>query len=127
MRPRASHLLYVEDNPVNVLLVEELVRLRPGVQLSVATSGAEGVEMARSLQPDLALIDMQLPDITGEEVLRRLRADPSTAYLRCIALSANAMQEDVVRALAAGFEAYWTKPIDVKRFLHALDETLATE
>ena len=127
VRPRASHLLYVEDNPVNVLLVEELVRLRPGVQLSVATSGAEGVEMARRLQPDLALIDMQLPDITGEEVLRRLRADPSTAYLRCIALSANAMQEDVDRALAAGFEAYWTKPIDVKRFLHALDETLATE
>ncbi|HWP19421.1 MAG TPA: PAS domain-containing protein [Burkholderiaceae bacterium] len=117
-------LLYIEDNPVNVLLVEELVRLRPGVELAIAGSGLEGVEQAARLQPDLVIVDMQLPDIEGDEVLRRLKARQETAALRCVALSANAMPEDVERALAAGFEAYWTKPIDVQRFWQSLEQLL---
>jgi CheY-like chemotaxis protein len=80
--------------------------------------------MAGELQPDLVLVDMHLPDIDGHEVLRRLKGDPGTAGLRCIALSANAMPEDVSRALAAGFDDYWTKPIDVRRFLEALDRLI---
>jgi PAS domain S-box-containing protein len=123
-RDRGGRLLYIEDNEVNVLLVRELLALRPGMALHVAGDGQTGVAMARELRPDLVLVDMHLPDIDGHEVLRRLKGDPGTAGLRCIALSANAMPEDVSRALAAGFDDYWTKPIDVRRFLEALDRLI---
>ena len=79
------------------------------------------MQRAIAWQPALVLIDMQLPDFDGFEVLRRLRADPLTASTSCIALSANAMPDDVARALAAGFDAYWTKPIRFGRFLAGLD------
>jgi CheY-like chemotaxis protein len=118
-------VLYVEDNPVNVLLVRELLALRPGLKLEVAVDGESGVAMARTLQPDLVLVDMQLPDFDGHEVLRRLRADPATAALPCVALSANAMPDDIQRALQAGFVDYWTKPLDLKAFMAALDERFA--
>ncbi|MBT9525045.1 MAG: PAS domain-containing protein [Rhizobacter sp.] len=118
---RAGRLLYIEDNPVNALLVEEMVRQHAGLQIESVASGLEGVARAHELQPDLILVDMQLPDINGYEVLRLLRAQPSTAGIRCIALSANAMPEDVDRATAAGFSDYWTKPINLRNFLAALD------
>jgi PAS domain S-box-containing protein len=121
----ALELLYIEDNEVNVTLVREVLALRPAVRLSVAGDGAGGVALAHTLQPDAVLVDMHLPDVDGHEVLRRLQADPRTAALPCIALSANAMPEDVQRALAAGFVDYWTKPIDVARFLAAIDRMLA--
>jgi PAS domain S-box-containing protein len=116
-----GQLLYIEDNPVNVLLVEELVRSQAGLAIESAPSGEAGVARARELQPDLILIDMQLPDFDGFEVLRRLRAEPQTAGIRCVALSANAMPEDIARARAAGFDDYWTKPIDFAEFLGGLD------
>jgi PAS domain S-box-containing protein len=118
--PRGT-LLYIEDNPVNVLLVQELVRMRPGLRLESAVNGISGVAQAMALRPDLVLIDIQLPDIDGFEVLRRLQADPGTAGTACIALSANAMPQDVDRAKAAGFSDYWTKPIHFGNFLAALD------
>lgn len=121
----ALELLYIEDNEVNVTLVREVLALRPAVRLSVACDGAGGVALAHTLRPDAVLVDMHLPDVDGHEVLRRLKADPRTAALPCIALSANAMPEDVQRALAAGFVDYWTKPIDVARFLAAIDRILA--
>ena len=77
-------------------------------------------------QPALILVDMQLPDIDGHEVLRRLRADPLTAGIRCVALSANAMPEDVQRALDAGFTDYWTKPLEFKKFIAALEALTGT-
>ena len=117
---RDGCLLYIEDNAVNVMLVEELVRSFTGLSIVSEVNGLEGVARAQSLLPDLILIDMQLPDIDGFEVLRQLRGDPRTAAIRCVALSANAMPEDIARARAAGFEDYWTKPIDVDRFLKAL-------
>ncbi|MBX3623172.1 MAG: PAS domain-containing protein [Rhizobacter sp.] len=122
--PRPSRrglLLYIEDNPVNALLVEEMVRQHAGLQIESVASGLAGVARARELRPDLILVDMQLPDINGYEVLRRLREQPSTAGMRCIALSANAMPEDIARATAAGFAEYWTKPIHLGDFLAALD------
>jgi CheY-like chemotaxis protein len=119
-------LLYIEDNPVNVLLVEEMVALCAGVCVHSAINGQEGVAACQRLQPQVVLIDMQLPDFDGFEVLRRLRAAPGPVRPRCIALSANAMAEDVARARAAGFEDYWTKPIDIKQFMAAL-ERLAVE
>jgi PAS domain S-box-containing protein len=113
-------LLYIEDNPVNVVLVQELVALRPDVQLAVAVDGLSGVAQAGADVPHVILVDMQLPDIDGFEVLRRLRADPGLSETTIVALSANAMPEDVNRARVAGFDDYWTKPIDFHAFLRAL-------
>ena len=117
-----GQLLYIEDNPVNVMLVEELVRGLSGLQIASEATGAAGVARAALLQPDLVLIDMQLPDFDGFEVLRRLRAQPDTAGIPCIALSANAMPQDIELALRAGFDDYWTKPIDFRAFLGALEQ-----
>ena len=118
---RSGQLLYIEDNGVNVLLVEELVKSLSGLRIACEATGAAGVARARALRPDLILIDMQLPDFDGFEVLRRVRAHAETADIRCIALSANAMPDDIERGLAAGFDDYWTKPIKFKPFLDALD------
>jgi PAS domain S-box-containing protein len=116
-----GRLLYIEDNPVNVLIVEELVARCPGLEITSELDGGGGVARALALQPDLVLVDMQLPDFDGHEVLRRLRAEPVTARIPCIALSANAMPADIERALAAGFADYWTKPIDFRAFMASLD------
>ncbi|HJV68181.1 ATP-binding protein [Ideonella sp.] len=110
-------VLYIEDEPLNVLLMEEVFRTQPGWTLHVAHDGASGVELAARLRPDLALIDMNLPDMNGLEVLRRVRADPATADLLCVALSADAMSEQIAAARAAGFDDYWTKPIDLTHLL----------
>jgi CheY-like chemotaxis protein len=118
---RTGRLLYIEDNPINALIVRELVLQRDNLTLEEADDGASGIQRAQNSQPDLILLDMQLPDIDGLEVLRRLRADPSTAAIPCIALSANAMPEDIQLALGAGFADYWTKPLDFRVFLGALD------
>ena len=121
-KARAGQLLYIEDNSVNVLLVEELVKSLSGLRIASESTGAAGVARARALRPDLVLIDMQLPDFDGFEVLRQMRAHPETAGIPCIALSANAMPDDIERGLAAGFDDYWTKPIKFKPFLDALDQ-----
>jgi PAS domain S-box-containing protein len=121
----ARQLVYIEDEPLNVVLMQELFRARPHWQLRVACDGRQGLAMARQHAVDLVLVDMNLPDMNGLQVLQRLRADPATAGLRCIALSADAMPEQVSRALAAGFDGYWTKPIDVQRLLQELDQLLA--
>jgi signal transduction histidine kinase/PAS domain-containing protein/CheY-like chemotaxis protein len=118
---RAGRLLYIEDNGVNVLLVEQMVASLPGLQIVSEATGAEGVARARELLPDLILVDMQLPDFDGFEVLKRLRAEPDTAGITCIALSANALPEDIAHGLDAGFADYWTKPIDFKAFTVALE------
>jgi signal transduction histidine kinase/ActR/RegA family two-component response regulator len=125
-RRLAPSLLYIEDNDVNMLIVRELLAQRPRVVFHGAVDGTSGVHRARELLPSLVLIDMQLPDINGVEVLRQLRADPLTASIPCVALSANAMPEDVQSARAAGFDDYWTKPIDLSAFLRALDRLLPT-
>ena len=127
IEPRRGRVLYIEDNPVNVILVEELLAQRGGIDLLTEPDGTRGVERARQWQPELVLIDMQLPDFDGVEVLRRLRIDPLTAGARCIALSANAMPEDVARALASGFDDYWTKPIRFDSFLAGLDQLFPRE
>ena len=118
----AGHcLLYIEDNEVNLLIVSELLKRRPDLRLLSAVDGASGVALARAQQPALILLDMQLPDMDGHEVMRRLRADPSTAAIRCIALSANAMPEDLQRARESGVDDYWTKPLNLAGFMRSLD------
>jgi len=114
-------ILYIEDNPVNALIISQLLERRRDLVLTVAEDGTRGVALAAELGPDLILLDMQLPDFDGIEVMRRLRADPATARIPCIALSANAMPEDIDAALRAGAADYWTKPLEFKAFLASLD------
>jgi PAS domain S-box-containing protein len=116
-RANGRVVLYIEDEPLNVLLMEEVFRTQPGWTLHVAHDGASGVELASKVRPDLVLIDMNLPDMNGLEVLGRLRSQPATARLLCVALSADAMGEQIAAARAAGFDDYWTKPIDLTRLL----------
>jgi PAS domain S-box-containing protein len=117
---RAS-VLYIEDNPINAMIIRELIARRTDLRLHEAADGLSGVEQARRLRPDLVLLDMQLPDIDGFEVLARLRADPATAAIPVVALSANAMPDDIERALRAGVADYWTKPLDFRAFGRSLE------
>lgn len=120
----AHPLLYIEDNPVNALIVAELVKRRADLVLHLAEDGSRGLASAQALRPALILLDMQLPDMDGHEVFRRLRSDPATARIPCIALSANALPADIDRALSAGFAAYLTKPFEFQDFLNAVDAHL---
>jgi PAS domain S-box-containing protein len=117
-------VLYIEDNPVNVLLMEAMVTRAPGVRLITAPLPEVGLEMAHAAQPDLILLDIQLPGMDGYEVLRRLRAHESTRTIRVIAISANAMSGDIEQGLVAGFDDYLTKPLDMSRLLGVLRSAL---
>ena len=118
-------LLYVEDNPANLKLVERLVARRPDMQLLSAVTGTRGVELARAARPDVILMDINLPGMSGTEAMRMLRNDPATAHIPVIALSANAIPHDIERGLEAGFFLYLTKPVKVNDFMQALDRALA--
>jgi len=120
----AGTIVYIEDDPVNILLLEQYVALYGDVQLQVARDGESGLELARQWMPNLVLLDMQLPDMTGLEVLDRLRADPATSRLRVVALSADAMPAQVTEAIARGAEAYWTKPLALTKFKSELPKFL---
>jgi len=117
-------LLYVEDNPANLELVEQLIARRADLRLLSAVDATVGIEFARAYLPDLILMDINLPGISGIEAMRALREDPSTAGIPIIALSANAVPRDIEKALEAGFFDYLTKPIRVNRFMDALDAGL---
>lgn len=114
-------LLYVEDNPANLMLVEDLITRRPDIRLFSTTDGISGVEMALSTTPDVILMDINLPGINGLRVLEILASDASTSAIPVIALSANAMPRDIEKGLAAGFFRYLTKPIRVNEFMETLD------
>lgn len=118
-------LLYVEDNPANLRLVEEIVAFRPDLRLLSAPDGHLGLQLARAHRPEIILMDLNLPGMSGIEVLRELRADPATASIPVIALTANAMPRDIERGMAAGFHRYLTKPIDIDKFTEAINSTLA--
>jgi CheY-like chemotaxis protein len=114
-------LLYVEDNPANLELVEQIIARRPDLRLLSAADGNLGIEFARAYQPEVILMDINLPGISGVEAMKILRADPLTAHIPIIALSANALAHDIEKAMAAGFFNYLTKPIKVNAFMDALD------
>ncbi len=121
---RQRTLLYVEDNPANLMLVEDLISRRPDIRLLSAMDGNRGIEMARASRPDVILMDINLPGISGIQALKILRADPATAHIPVVALSANAIPRDIEKGLAAGFFRYLTKPIKVNEFMHTLDVAL---
>jgi signal transduction histidine kinase/ActR/RegA family two-component response regulator len=121
---RRHTLLYVEDNPANLRLVEQIIARDPSITLLTAMTGPAGVEMARERKPDVILMDINLPGFSGFQALELLRGDPATAHIPVIALSASAMKRDVENGLKAGFLRYMSKPIRVSEFMEALAEAL---
>ena len=117
-------ILYVEDNLSNVKLVEKIIARLPGVELLTAMQGRLTLDLARANHPNLILLDIHLPDIDGGEVLRALRADPQTADIPVVVMSADATHAQIERMLAAGANAYLTKPIDVRQFLDVVGRIL---
>ena len=117
-------LLCIEDNPANLKLMHRVVMRRPAWKLLSAMQGSLGLELARQHHPDLILLDLHLPDISGEAVLRSLLADPRTRLIPVVVLSADATPAQVRKILGIGAEAYLTKPLDVRRLLELMDETL---
>jgi PAS domain S-box-containing protein len=117
-------LLYVEDNPANLELVARLIARRPDIKLLSARDGKTGIRLAREKHPDVILMDINLPGISGIEALKILREDAATAHIPVVALSANAMPRDIEKGLHAGFFRYLTKPIKVNEFMETLEEAL---
>ena len=111
------NVLYVEDNRLNVLVMRHALKRLEGIRLEVATDGGSGLALARQLRPDLLLIDLNLPVLSGTELMRRLRADPALASTPCVAVSANSLPTDIELALTAGFDDYITKPFAVGRVI----------
>ena len=118
-------LLYVEDNPANLALVREITAFRPDLQLLSAGDAASGMALARSHKPDVIVMDINLPGMSGNQAMRLLRADPELAAIPVIALSANAMPSDIERSMQEGFVRYLTKPLNVAEFLQAVDAATA--
>ena len=126
IRPGAAPrtLLYVEDNPANLQLVEQIIARRPDMRLLSARNGPLGIALARSARPDVILMDINLPGMSGIKAMQMLRAETVTAHIPVVALSANAIPRDIERGLEAGFFRYLTKPIKVAEFMDTLDVAL---
>ncbi|WP_395699557.1 ATP-binding protein [Aquabacterium sp.] len=124
--PVACHVLYVEDHPVNAMLVSEALAVQqPRHRLRLAETGEEGLAMIADERPDIVLLDLHLPGADGYEVLARLRAEPAWAGMPCIAVSADAMPEELERARAAGFDDYWTKPLTMHGLADRISKIVA--
>lgn len=114
-------VLYVEDDKTNIRLIERILRLRPGVDLVVATGGQAGIDLAVDCAPSLILLDRRLPDILGDEVLRRLKASTSTSGIPVIMFSGDSGREHVDEFLRLGAAGFLAKPISVADFLGVVD------
>lgn len=124
-RPIPRRVLYVEDNPLNQTLMRDLLQSHPGVELRLAGDGPSALQLAVQWQPQLVLLDLDLPGVSGYEVLRRLRADQATAALPCIAVSALALGPEIQRALDLGCVAYLSKPFELARLLDLIEQHTA--
>jgi CheY-like chemotaxis protein len=122
---RMRRILYIEDNASNVALLDQLVSARDDLELHAATRGDAGIELARRTRPDVVVLDLHLPDTTGDAVLAQLRADDATADVPVIVVTADVTGDHEQRLLAAGASAYMTKPLDLGRFGAALDRALS--
>jgi CheY-like chemotaxis protein len=117
-------VLYIEDNLSNFKVIKRILTERPQIKLLPAMQGSIGLDLACQHLPDLILLDLNLPDIPGDVVLHRLRAEPATREIPVVVLSADATSSQIDKLRAAGIEHYLTKPIDLQRFLSVLDEIL---
>jgi CheY-like chemotaxis protein/anti-sigma regulatory factor (Ser/Thr protein kinase) len=120
-RRTSGTVLYIEDNVSNVRLMQRIMGRRPGMSLISVPSGHEGLEAAARERPDLIFLDLQLPDMRGEEVLAALRHQDGTAYVPIAVLSADSGSAQMERLLAAGADAYFPKPIEIARLLRFID------
>jgi CheY-like chemotaxis protein len=120
-QPRPT-VLCVEDHPVNVILMQALFERRPSLRLVVATTGAQALEVARTLEPALLLLDLNLPDTHGSQLLVALRRLPGFARLSAVAVTADVTFD----ALGAGFDEVWTKPLDLMHVLDRIDALTAS-
>jgi two-component system, cell cycle response regulator DivK len=116
-------ILIVEDNDKNRKLMRDVLTFK-GYRLAEAETGEDGVRLARELHPDLVLMDIQLPGISGITAFRQIRDDPATSKIPAIAVTASAMNQDRQTIMAAGFDAYQSKPLDMKAFLEAVRRML---
>jgi PAS domain S-box-containing protein len=121
---RQHTVLYVEDNPTNLQLVKKIIARQPNISLLTAVDGYSGIEIAQVSQPDVILMDINMPGMNGFEALKLLQADPTTAHITVLALTANAMPRDIKHGIEAGFFRYITKPIMVNELLEALNVAL---
>jgi len=119
-----SKVLYIEDNLSNLRLVQRIVARRPSVELLSAMQGGLGIDLAREHRPDLIFLDLNLPDLSGAEVLKRLQHDPRTAAIPLVVISADATPRQIATIMNLGVRAYLTKPLDVQEFLQVLDDAL---
>jgi len=119
-------VLYIEDNPLNMALVESVLSDYPGVTLLKATTGAEGIRLARAERPDLVLLDMHLPDIGGLEVVRALNEEIAKGQLRVTLLTADTLSMDIVKAMSLGAYDYWLKPLDLTKLEAGLRRALTS-
>lgn len=126
MNPRQHILLYVEDNPANLMLVEQIIEGHPRLNMLSARDGNQGVALAQAQLPDVILMDINLPGISGIEAMNILYKDPATKHIPIIALSAHAMLNDIEKGLEAGFFKYLTKPIKINELMSALDAALTS-
>jgi CheY-like chemotaxis protein len=120
-------VLYIEDNPANVEVVSRFLQSRPNARLMSETSGRAGIERAARDRPDLILLDLHLPDLHGDEVLSELKAEPGTAAIPVVVLSADASHGVIRRLLADGAQAYLTKPIELAELGELLDTFAAAQ
>jgi CheY-like chemotaxis protein len=120
-------VLYVEDDVINFTLVERILEYRPALNLLHAPQGKLGIKMAEACRPKLILLDLNLSDMHGSEVLKRLQEDPATADIPVVVLSADATPSQIERLLTAGARNYLTKPFDLEPFLAVVDEFTAAE
>jgi len=118
-------VLHIEDNPSNLALVERALSRRPVVAVIAANQGLTGLDLARQHHPALVLLDLNLADVPGDEILTRLRQDPATADIPVVVVSADAMPQQIQRLMALGAAAYLTKPIDIRQLLEVVDHVIA--
>jgi len=121
--PQTRTMLYIEDNPANVLLMEQIAR-RMSLRFLSAHTAEIGIALALSARPDVIVMDINLPNMNGYEALAQLQANPVTASIPVIALTANAMERDVTRGLQAGFASYSTKPLRVDEMVRTVESAL---
>jgi len=123
---RHTEVLYVEDEEINMLLMQQVFTTQPAWTLHTATTGSEGLRIAHQQSPDVILLDLNLPDMSGVEVFKRLRSDPRTRHIPCVAVSADAMPVQIRKALAEGFSDYWVKPLELTSVISKLKGFLST-
>jgi CheY-like chemotaxis protein len=123
--PTRATLLYIEDNPSNIQLIKRIFRDRHEIDVRIAERGQEGIDLARAERPALILLDLHLPDMPGIEVLQALRADPATAAIPVVVVSADATGDQIAEVRASGVADYVTKPFEVPSLLALVDRLLA--